>query len=211
MLDCLPCDALARLALTNREWAAHVAPMIVEVVITFRATQELIAAATTFDELESIETMVRAHPRMRLRVPDWHRTYKNTTAYDASGWPSESIKAYEFHVNDFRAPVGSLLLPDGEPVFKAHDHRPHPTYKGHGKDYPLGSVDERLVAAQDHLRNLLDPTPQFFGLLDDAPQLYEKLWVAATVRLAPQQFVELCAQTLDETGGVDRQDRIPTS
>ena len=44
VLDCLPCDALARLALTNREWAAHVAPMLAEVVITFNATQERIAA-----------------------------------------------------------------------------------------------------------------------------------------------------------------------
>ena len=28
VLDSLPCEALARLALTNREWAAHVAPML---------------------------------------------------------------------------------------------------------------------------------------------------------------------------------------
>ena len=107
VLDCLPCDALARLALTNREWAAHVASMLAEMVTTFNATQERIAAATTFDELESLETMVRAHPRMRLKVPDWNHIYKNPTAYDDFGWPSESIKAYEFHVNDFRAPVGS--------------------------------------------------------------------------------------------------------
>ena len=206
VLDFLPCEALARLALTNREWAAHVAPMIAEVVTKFRATQERIAAATTFNELESLETMVRAHPRMRLRVPDLKHTHDNPTAYDASGWP-ESIKAYEFRVNDFRAPVGSLLLPDGEPVFKARDHRPHPTYKGHYWDYPLNSADERLVAARHLFRHFLEPTPSFIGWKD--PELYEKLWVAATVRLAPKQFVELCAQTLDETDGVDRSGQQP--
>jgi hypothetical protein len=206
VLDWLPCDALARLALTNREWAAHVASMLASMVTTFNATQERIAAATTFDELESLEAMVRAHPRMRLKLPDWHRIYQNPTAYDDSGWPSESLKAYEFHVNDFRAPIGSLLLPDGEPVFKAHAHRAHLFYKGHkkGYGYPLGSADERLVEARLHFRDLLEPTPAFSGYSgEDAPKLYEKLWIAATVRLAPKQFVELCAQTLDETGGLD--------
>jgi hypothetical protein len=207
VLDCLPCDALARLALTNREWAARIASMLASMVTTFNATQERIAAATTFDELESLETMVRAHPRMRLKVPDWDRIYENPSAYDDSGWPSESLKAYEFRVNDFRAPVGSLLLPDGEPMFKA---RAHPstqvislTYKGHHKGYPLNSADERLVAARHHFRDFLEPWPSFAGWKN--PQLYSKLWVAATVRLAPKQFVELCAQTLHETGGVEEQ------
>ena len=204
VLDCLPCDALARLALTNREWAAHVAPMLAEVVITFRATQERISAATTFDELESLEAMVRAHPRMRLRVPDLKHTHENPTAYAASGWP-ESIKAYEFHVNDFRAPVDIRLLPDGERVFKGDQGRLF--YKGHWKDYPLNSADERLVAARHLFRHFLEPTPSFIGWKD--PELYEKLWVAATVRLAPKQFVELCAQTLDETDGVDRSGQQP--
>ena len=210
VLDCLPCEALARLALTNREWAAHVASMLAGwSPTTFNATQQRIAAATTFDELESLETMVRAHPRMRLKVPDWDRIYKNPTPYDDFGWPSESLKAYEFHVNEFRAPVGSLLLPDEEPVFKAvaqPGNGRHYAYKGHLHKYPANSRDERLSAARLHFRDLLEPWPMFSGTPRShrgVPSLYERLCVAATVRLAPEQFVDLGAQILEEARASD--------
>ena len=50
----LPYNALSRLALTNRQWAARVAPMYVEVQKSYVATRKLIAASTTFDDLEEL-------------------------------------------------------------------------------------------------------------------------------------------------------------
>lgn len=183
VLEHLSYGALARLALTNRVWAARVAPTVIEVLKQHAALVIRVGEATTFDELEAAETWVQNHPRMQSYNPF------------GGGEPFAS---------DFRAPHAATYISGGvrEPAFSRKTRHGAQdswyTYRDASRmEYQeLKDLDDRqqlLAAAKYYLKDSLRFLKEY-----GPPDEYQKLFNATVLRLSPEEFLILGGKMLKE-------------